>query len=416
MFKPIDFLKNRSLMFSFKILGKFIKIYEPELFTGEQASLTLAEKISQAEYKKLLIMTTSGIKRRGQLDSVIEQLKNDGVSVFVFDDINPDPTFADVSKALEHGLSNQFDAVLAVGGGSVVDAAKVVAMAATNGNSPEKLVGIMKGKQKPLPFYAIPTTSGTGSEVTIASVVSEKESHRKRFVIDPNLVPKAAALDPVLLATMPPAITAMTGMDALTHAVEAYLSRNASRKTDRYALEAIKRIFESLPVAFEDGKNFQAREAMALASHQAGIAFTNASLGYVHAISHQLGGIYGVSHGLGNAILLPKVLKASLPNITNQLAELAKELNIGMSDMTNEERAAAFIDSIEKLNARLNIPSVVHELQKEDISRIAGTAYEEAISSYAVPKFMSTKDIEAILCQCLDNLLNSNKTYAKVLY
>ena len=408
MFKPIDFLKNRSLMFSFKTLGKLIKIYEPELFTGKNSSLILADKISQAKHKKLLIMTTSGIKRRGQLAPVMDQLKNDGVSVFVFDDINPDPTFADVDKALEYGLYNQFDAVLAVGGGSVIDAAKVVVMAATNGNAPEKLIGMIKGKQKPLSFYAIPTTSGTGSEVTIVSVVSDKESHKKQFVINPNLVPKAAALDPVLLSTMPPAITAMTGIDALTHAIEAYLSRNASKKTDLYAVEAVKFIFKSLPIAFEDGKNFQAREAMALASHKAGIAFTNASLGYVHAISHQLGGIYGVSHGLGNAILLPKVLKASLPNITNKLAELGKELNIGTLDMTNEERAAEFIHSIEELNARLNIPNVVHELQKKDISHIANRAYKEAISSYAVPKFMSIMDIEVILHQCLDSNLNFN--------
>ena len=291
--------------------------------------------------------------------------------------------------------------MLAIGGGSVLDAAKVVAMTVTNGNKPEALVGMMKGKNKPLPFYCIPTTSGTGSEVTIVSVIKDAENHQKQFIVDPNLVPKAAALDPILLASMPPAITAMTGMDALTHAIEAYLSLNSTQTTEQLAIDAMQLILKNLPVAFGDGANLPARESVALGAYKAGVAFTNSSLGYVHAISHQLGGTYGVPHGLGNAILLPKVLRFSLPKVINRLAKLSKQLNIGTSEMIPEERALAFIEYVEDLNASLLIPNVVRELQQDDIPHIANLAYKEAIYSYAVPKFMSTGDCEKLLLQCL---------------
>ena len=288
-----------------------------------------------------------------------------------------------------------------MGGGSVIDAAKVVMMAATNGQNPQALVGIKKGRKAPLPFYSVPTTSGTGSEVTIVSVVKDSAQHRKQFVVDPKLVPLAAALDPVLLTSMPPSITAMTGMDALTHAIEAYLSGNATPETQQLSVDACNLIFAHLATAYEKGADQAAREAMAMGSYKAGVAFTRSTLGYVHAISHQVGGIYGVPHGLGNAILLPKVLKASLPESASKLAALAQATHIGSAEQSEQARATHFIEHIEQLNKTLAIPTVIEPLQQEDIQRIAKLAYDEAKVSYAAPKFMSIEQCEALLRTCL---------------
>lgn len=397
----IDSIANRLLMFAFKILSKLVGFYEPELLVGKDSSLELVERIAKDGVRKLFIMTSAGIKRRGQLAPVIERLENHTIEVVVFDQVSPDPTFENVHQALDCCMSHQCNAVLALGGGSVIDAAKVVMMAATNGQNPQALVGIKKGRKAPLPFYSVPTTSGTGSEVTYVSVVKDSAQHRKQFVVDPKLVPIAAALDPALLVSMPPSITAMTGMDALTHAIEAYLSRNATPKTQKLSIEACQLIFDNLTTAYKQGENQQAREAMAVAAYKAGLAFTLSSLGYVHAISHQLGGIYGLPHGLGNAIVLPKVLKASFPDSISLLAQLAKETNIGTAKQDERERALFFIEHIEQLNKALGIPTVIELLQQDDIKHIAKLAYDEAKSSYAVPKFMSIEQCEALLRKCL---------------
>ena len=289
------------------------------------------------------------------------------------------------------------DGVVAFGGGSAMDAAKVMAVAATNRRAPEKLVGILKGLKKPLPFYAVPTTAGTGSETTVASVISQDETHAKSFVVDHRSLALAAALDPRLMEGLGSDLTAATGMDALTHAVEAWISTISTPETDRYALESIQLILEHLPRACENGSDLEAREAMAIASYKAGRAFTQALLGYVHAISHQLGAYYGIPHGLGNAIVLPKVLAYSQGPARSRLAQLAVETGLGEASDDEAALAQAFVDHIVALNRRLGIPATVTELRDEDIPQIAQGALHEALLNYPVPRHMGRRDCEQLL-------------------
>lgn len=394
------YLINRFLMLFLKMSAVFIR-KKTNVFTGEDSSIELMRYIVSKGRKRVYIITTQGINRRGQLESMIAELSSSGIAYTVYDQVNADPTFEDVRAILETNKAFQCDAVLAVGGGSVMDAAKAVALSIGNNKDPEKLVGMLKGKKRPLPLYCVPTTSGTGSEATVAAVISDTDSHQKQFVIDIRLVSDACALDPVILSSVPPGITAMTGMDALTHAIEAYIGINGSKRTDKLAEEAILSIVKSLPVAYKNGNDLEARSEMAMASYQAGVAFTEASLGYVHAISHQLGAHYGVPHGLGNAILLPKVLLASLPAIENKLARLSLLLGWNDENESKSFNAMAFIRKIEEMNKAMDIPGVVYDLDRTNIPSIAKSARKEAVFNYPAPKLLTVGECEEILEACL---------------
>ena len=227
----------------------------------------------------------------------------------VFDDVTPDAPIPVIERGIERYRTAGCDAIVAFGGGSVMDAAKAIGLAAANHKHPRELVGYFSGRHAPPPIYAVPTTAGTGSEVTVAAVISDPEHHRKLVIADTRIVPRMAALDPCLMTGLPPAITAATGMDALTHAVEAYIGHWGTAFSDRMALSAVGMIYKNLPLAFADGQDLAAREKMALASTYAGLAFTRANVGNVHAIAHQLGGLYHTPHGLANAIMLAPVLR-----------------------------------------------------------------------------------------------------------
>jgi alcohol dehydrogenase class IV len=295
------------------------------------------------------------------------------------------------------------DALLAVGGGSVIDAAKVIGAMAVTGKSPRKLIGMLKVSKPMLPLFAIPTTAGTGSEVTVAAVVTDPVKHEKSAVIDPKLVPSAAALDPLLMRGMPKHITAATGMDALTHAIEAYLNRWPHAETAFHCRGAVRMIFKYLPRACADGQDMEAREAMALASFYAGLAFTKAYVGYVHAFSHKIGGMYGVPHGLGNAITLPYVLEflVDSPSARKHLAELAVEIGAGQTGDDETVLAQRFVDRVRELNSLVGIPTRMDSLQRNDVPVIARAAMIEAHRDYPVPKNMRLVEAEALLARML---------------
>ncbi len=395
--EQLQFTGNRLLMRGMKVALGVLPLREPTLLVGTSALEQLAEIIAGRSLKKVLVVTTAGIIQRGQASELIRALEARGVTPVIYDGIRPEPTFAIVNEGLELLQSEACDSVVAFGGGSAMDAAKVMAVAATNRRAPEKLVGILKGLKKPLPFFAVPTTAGTGSETTVASVISDDSSHAKSFVVDHRSLALAAAFDPRLMAGIGPDLTAATGMDALTHAIEAWVSTISTPETDRYALEAIQLILEHLPRACDNGSDLEAREAMAIASYKAGRAFTQALVGYVHAISHQLGAYYGVPHGFGNAILLPKVLAFSQGAARSRLAQLAVETGVAESGGDEAAQAQAFVDHIESLNRRLGIPETVAELQDKDIAAIARGATREALLSYAVPRHMTRRDCEQLL-------------------
>jgi alcohol dehydrogenase len=295
--------------------------------------------------------------------------------------------------------AHRSDAILAVGGGSVIDAAKVIDAMAVSGKSPEQLIGVLKVGKPMLPLYAIPTTAGTGSEVTVAAVVTDPVKHAKAAVIDPKLVPLATALDPLLMRGMPKGITAATGMDALTHAVEAYVNRWPHAETAAHCLSATRMIFANLPRACANGDDLEAREAMAIAAFYAGLAFTKAYVGYVHAFSHKIGGMYGVPHGLGNAITLPYVLDflKDDPRVAARLADLAMAIGAGTVGDAKPVLAQRFVDRVRELNRTVGIPEKIDALVARDVPEIATAAMIEAHRDYPVPKNMTLPEAEALL-------------------
>ncbi len=378
-----------------------MKIRDTQVLKGAEGITKLASMVAQSKLKKALIVTTTGAIKRGFVDKLVTALKDNGVESAIYSGVIPDPTFTTVNEGLAIAKTHDCDCAIALGGGSVMDAAKAIIVAATNDTPVEKLMGVRKGRNRPLPFYAIPTTAGTASEVSTGAVISDDKTHIKKFMVDSRTVAKVAVLDPSLSALLPSNITAETGMDAMTHALEAYISKNSSEETDKHAVQAIQEIFIHLPTAVKDGGNLEARQAMAMASLTAGKAFRTAMLGYVHAISHQFGALYGTPHGQGNAILLPLILEYSKDAVEDKLASLAVTLGLGKQSESNSALAQKVIDDIKKLNAELNIPTTLKPLKDEDIATIASNAFKEALKVHAAPKYMGKASIQALLKKLL---------------
>ena len=382
------------------VLRTMNRLYTPEkplTFSGKGAMIKLATLMVRSGSKRPLIVTDSFLLKSGMLDGLLDFLKQEGCEATVYDGIIPNPTLAVVEKGAEAIRSGRCDSVFAIGGGSAIDAAKVIAAAATSKKPLDKLAGILKVDQPLLPFYVVATTSGTGSEVTTAAVISDTITHKKKFFVDPKYMPIAAAFDTDLLVSLPGPITAGTGMDALTHAIEAYTSRARTAETDRDAATAIRLIVEFLPVAYSNPGDEEAREMVALGSFLAGNAFTRTSLGYVHAISHQISAHYDTPHGLANAILLPRVLRFNEKSCAMRFAELERMLEGNAASPLDPSQARQFIDRVDALAEAVGIPVNLDDLQPKDFASIAREALAEARFSYAVPKVMRKADVTKIL-------------------
>jgi alcohol dehydrogenase len=381
---------------------KLVPIPQPVLLVGPGSAAKLGQTIGEFGHRKLLLVTDAVITRLGLAAPLTEALRAAGTAFVVFDAITPDAPIPLIEQGLELYRSEDCDAVVAFGGGSVMDAAKVIALAATNHKRPRDLAGYFRGLRAPAPIYAVPTTAGTGSEVTVVAIISDPAAGKKYMVADSRLVPDIAALDPTLMLGLPPAVTAATGMDALTHAVEAYISGWATPATDRWALAAAALIWQHLPRVVRDGNDLVSRERMALASTYAGLAFTRANVGNVHAIAHQLGGKYHVPHGLANAVLLPVVLRFSLPDAASRLARLAEHVGIRTAgDRGDKASAEQFVDAIQALNDSISIPRTLEVMHETDIPDLARAACSEADFNYPVPRRMSLSDCEAMLREVL---------------
>ncbi|WP_293000390.1 iron-containing alcohol dehydrogenase [Nevskia sp.] len=381
---------------------KLLTFRTPELFSGAGSSLQLCEHIAtRTDVKSLLIVTDAMLVKIGLLNPMLDKLKSLGISTVIYDGVLPNPTIEQIETGLTMLKSAGCTAILAIGGGSSIDAAKVIAARARNPHKIVHMAGLMRVFFKPMPLYAVPTTAGTGSEVTIAAVVSDPSTTRKFAIMDPKLVPIGAALDGALMAGLPPHITSATGMDALTHAVEAYISRNHTPMTDAEALEATRLIMQNLPAAVATGSNIEARQNMAVASFKAGVAFTTAGVGYVHAIAHNFGAYYHLPHGLANAIILPYVLDFSKPDCAERLAKLAEVSGLKQGGESDAVLADRFIAHIRKLNAEFGIPTQVDKLKASDIPAITDKALAEAHWTYAVPRYMDKAECEAFVAQML---------------
>lgn len=367
-----------------------------ELIIGPGRLYDVAGLLRDEGVRCVMVVTTAGFVRRGLIPSFAKDLMTHGIATAVFSDVEPDPDLECVTQAAAFYRSHGCEAMVAIGGGSVMDCAKAAgALVARPGKSVIDLMGTMKIR-RPIPYLvAVPTTAGTGSEVTAAAVVTDPERQRKYALADLSLIPDVAVLDPNLLLGLSPEMTAYSGMDALTHAVEAYINRFGSHEAHKNAREAVALIFEHLKPSYDDGDNAMHRENMLVASYCAGIAFSNAMVGYVHAIAHGIGGRYHVQHGLANAVLLPVVLQEYGPAAEKCLAELAEVIGLGGRD--DHEMAQRFIERVRELGESVGIPSTIPEIQLADIPELAAGAEAEGNPAYPVPEIWDRARFEKVI-------------------
>lgn len=381
-----------------KLGMSFMNWKEPQLFEGKNSVLKLPRFIEQQKIHRVLIVTDKGLMKLNLLSPLIKELNVYKIDCFIFDDVQPNPTIQNVEACRQMYIDNDCEAVIAFGGGSPMDCAKAAAARVVKPRqSIRKMRGYLKIHKKLPPFFAVPTTAGTGSETTLAAVISNPETHEKNAIADMCLRPKYAVLDPMSTVGLPPHITSTTGMDALTHAVEAYIGKSNVKSTIRYAEEATKLIHDNLEKAYQNGGDIEARNNMLKASYLAGNAFTRAFVGYVHAIAHNLGGMYGTPHGLANAVILPYVLEWYGSKAYKKLAKLADIIEITKPEMSAEEKAKAFIAEIKRMNKAMNIPEKFDFIKEEDIPTLVERALKEGNPGYPVPKIMNKKDCEQVI-------------------
>ena len=352
----------------------------PMSFMGSGSLKDGCDEIVGLGFKKALIVTDKVLVDIKLVDTLIEALKINKVDFAIFDETLPNPTMKNVNDGLEILKKENCDFVISFGGGSPHDCAKGIALLATNGGKISDYEGVNKSKKPQLPLVAINTTAGTASEMTIFCIITDEVRHIKMAIVDKHVNPTLAINVPELMVGMPKFLTAATGMDALTHAIEAYVSTAATPITDACALQAMKLISKNLRTAVENGKDIEARDKMAYAEFLAGMAFNNASLGYVHAMAHQLGGMYDLPHGVCNAVLLPHVQEYNAQIVPDKLKECASAMGIDVSKMNDKEGAMALITEIKKLSSEIGIPKGIKELgvKEEDFKILATNALKDA--------------------------------------
>ncbi|MFB2652114.1 L-threonine dehydrogenase [Shewanella seohaensis] len=353
-------------------------------------------------FKRALIVTDKPLVKIGLVGEVAEKLGQNGITSTVFDGVQPNPTVGNVEAGLALLKANQCDFVISLGGGSPHDCAKGIALVATNGGSIKDYEGLDQSAKPQLPLVAINTTAGTASEMTRFCIITDEARHIKMAIVDKHTTPLLSVNDPELMLKKPASLTAATGMDALTHAVEAYVSIAANPITDACAIKAIELIQGNLVNAVKQGQDIEAREQMAYAQFLAGMAFNNASLGYVHAMAHQLGGFYDLPHGVCNALLLPHVQEYNAKVVPDRLKDIAKAMGVDVVNMTDEQGAAAAIAAIKALSVAVNIPENLTLLgvKAEDIPTLAENALKDACG-FTNPKQATHEEI----CQIFTNAL-----------
>lgn len=360
----------------------FLPYREPALIHGMEGVVTV---LCEQNIPCVMLITDAGVHGLGLTAHLEALLDAAGIRCVVYDRTVANPTVANVEQARLLYLENGCQGLIAFGGGSSMDCAKAVGARLVRPRKPlNRMEGLLHVLHRLPLLIAVPTTAGTGSETTLAAVITDEKTHHKYPINDFSLIPHYAVLDPDVTLNLPPQLTATTGMDALTHAVEAYIGRSTTRATRAAAVEAVRLIFANLPEAYFNGHDREARANMLRAAYLAGTAFTKSYVGYVHAVAHSLGGRYGIAHGLANSVLLPVVLKAYGPAAWKKLAELARAA--GVSDAPGDREAAeAFIACIEAMNAAMDIPETLPGIRSEDIPQLARYADHEANPLYPVP-------------------------------
>ncbi|MBQ8383586.1 MAG: iron-containing alcohol dehydrogenase [Clostridia bacterium] len=376
----------------FHLALPFLPYREPEIHRNTAEVIGILQKNN---LRSPLLVTDRGLRAAGVTAALEQSLQESGIRLAVYDGTSANPTVHNVEEALEIYRRQNCDCLIAFGGGSSMDCAKAVGARAVY---PKKSVGRMKGLLRVLrklpPLIAIPTTAGTGSEVTITAVITDSEQKHKYTMNNFTMIPRYAVLDPAVTYTLPPHLTATTGMDALTHAVEAYIGGSTSRQTRHLALHATRLIFENIEIAYRDGTDRTARENLLTAAYEAGIAFSKSYVGYVHAVAHSLGGQYNIPHGLANAVLMPIVLEEYGKSAHKKLHRLA--VTAGVADECDPPAVGAekFIAAIRGLNQRMSIPATLSGIRAADVPQMAKHAAKEANPLYPVPKRMTARELE----------------------
>ncbi|MBQ1281417.1 MAG: iron-containing alcohol dehydrogenase [Oscillospiraceae bacterium] len=382
-----------------KVGNYFMGYHMPKYMEGAGKIKELGAFLKTKGINDVLVVTGASLLRRGMPQPMLEGMRKAGIRFTVLDLVDPDPTSDDVEAGYKLYKEKGCKSIVALGGGSRIDCAKGIAAKAVH---PKKKVSQLQGLLKvhwPIPpFVAIPTTAGAGSETTVAAVITDSETHRKASINDPFLIPKYAVLDPELTVGLPPYTTATTGMDALAHAVEAYTNHTYNTKLENdLARKAVKLIHDNILIAVEDGSNLEARQNMQRAAFYAGRAFTRGCVGYVHAIGHTLGGLYGVAHGLAMSVLLPHVMREYGKAAHKRLAELADVCEIGGANQA--EKAEGFIRWIEETNAKMGLPNRFDVIKDEDIEQMITWARKEANPLYPVPVIWSRDDFRTLIAK-----------------
>ena len=378
----------------FKLAIPLLPYRSPEILERVQQ---LPQLLKQQRIQRILVVTDGFLHRSGALDALVQTLSAGGIQWSIFVQNTPNPTTEDVAAAKRTYLHNSCQGLIGFGGGSSIDCAKAVgACIARPKATIAKLQGILK-VIKPLPYLvAIPTTAGTGSETTVTTVITDSKTAHKFPISDFPLIPRAAVLDPHFTLTLPKSMTATTGMDALTHAIEAYIGRSTVKSTRADALLATKLVAQNLEIAYHNGSDLTARANMLKAAFHGGRAFSKSYVGYCHAVAHSLGGMYHTPHGLANAVLLPYTLEAYGSTIDKKAKDLAIAMGIAQEQTPADEARVRLIRHIRDMNARMGIPSKLTGIRPEDIPKMATFADREANPLYPVPVLMDKKQLERL--------------------
>lgn len=390
----LEKLYCRTYQLVFRLALPALPYREPQLL-GALRDLPLY--LQKQGVSSVLLITDKPLRALDMTRSLEQDLDMHGISCAVFDDVIPNPTVQNVEDCRALYLSSGAQAMVAFGGGSVMDCAKAAgARVARPNKSVQQMGGLLKVLRKTPLLIAVPTTAGTGSETTLAAVITDPVTHHKYPINDFALIPELAVLDYHVTLGLPPMVTATTGMDALTHAVEAYIGRSTTALTRAMAEEAVVLIAQYLRRAYENGSDAEARAKMLRAAYCAGVAFTRSYVGYVHGVAHSLGGRYGIPHGLANAIILPYFLEAYGASCQKPLAKLARKAALAGSSDSDATAAQKFITWVKSMNAAMQIPTSIPEIRVEDIPAMAAYAAKESNPLYPVPKLMNRRELEAM--------------------
>lgn len=384
----------RTYQFCFRIVMPFMPYRVP----GQLDDLSeITDILKKKDVSSILLVIDANVRKLGLTADFEDELKSKNIDFGVYEQSTPNPTIDNVEDARLMYLEKNAGAIVAIGGGSAMDCAKVAgARVACPNKSVQKMKGVMKILKKTPLLIAVPTTAGTGSEVTLAAVITDSATHHKYPINDFNLIPDYAVLDPKLTLGLPPQVTSTTGLDALTHAVEAYIGGSTTKFTREMSVEAVRNIKDSLETAVKNGSDEDARRKMLRAAYCAGVSFTRSYVGYVHGVAHSLGGQYGIAHGLANAVILPVILRIYGENCTKKLSDLAVKSGVVQAGLGVKESAEQFISWIEGMNEKFNLQKGFEQIREEDIPLMAKNADKESNPLYPVPMLMDEKELAEV--------------------